>query len=195
MASLICHAQVIDNIMERNPSIWYDLYQDEDMFSDEVVLLFPDSSFYFERQAPMMLKYTMGRYTCHGDSLFLTSYQKLDTLDILNVEEYINYSVHYSTIIVFSEENSACFDCRFIINGVSDTLLSDSNWVLKYNGEVNEISVSVGEMSRFSRYSVRSPHNNIFLIHVNSEENHVYGVGIDIILENALFVKKRTILI
>ena len=189
LASSICQAQIINDIMDRNPSIWYYLYTDEEIFSDELVLLFPDGSFYLERTAPMMLQYTMGTYFCHGDSLFLTSYQKLDTLDILKVEEYFNPAAVYSTIVVFSENNSVD-DSRFIINGVSDTLLSDSNWVLKYNGKVNDIRVSVGDMSLFSRYTVHSPRNNIFLIHVNSEEKHAYGVGIDIILDKALFVRR-----
>jgi len=189
LVSFICHAQSINNIMEHNPSIYYYLYTDKDMFSNELVLLFPDSTFYYERAAPMLLQYTMGRYICHGDSLYLSSHQLLDTLDILKVEEYWNPATEYSTIFV-SSENNRVDDSRFIINGALDTLWSDSSWVLKYFGEVNDIQVSVGDMSHFSKYTVRSTRNNIFIIHVNSEQKHAYGGGVDIILDNALFVIK-----
>ena len=187
--SFFCHAQIADSIMERNPSIYYYLYTDDGIFSDELVLLFPDSSFYIERTAPMMSQYSMGRYTCHGDSLYLTSYQKLDTLDILKVEEYWNPAVAYSTIVVVDENNHVDYSF-FLINGASDTLWTDSNWILKYDGKVAEVKLSVGEISHFSRYVVRSPNNNVFLIQVNSEEKTAYAGGSDIILENALFVRK-----
>lgn len=189
LMNLFCHSQVINSIMERNPSIYFDLYTDEDIYSYELVLLFPDSSFYYEAIAPMMLRYTMGRFTCHGDSLYLTSYQKLDTLDILKVEEYWNPAALYSTIVVFNENNSVD-DSRFLINGASDTLLSDTNWILKYDGKVDEIKLSVADMRQFSRYIVRSPRNNVFLIQVNSEGKHAYAGGIDIILDRALFVRR-----
>lgn len=188
LMNLFCHAQVIKSIMERNPSVYFDSDTDED-YSHELVLLFPDSSFYYEAIAPMMLRYTMGRFTCHGDSLYLTSYQMLDTLDILKVEEYWNPAASYSTIVVFNENNSVD-DSRFLINGASDTLMSDTNWILKYDGKVDEIKLSVADMRHFSRYIVRSPGNNVFLIQVNSEEKHAYAGGIDIILDKALFVRR-----
>ncbi len=186
----LCQAQNTSDLLGRNPLIFYYLYTDEEMFSDELVLLFPDSSFYYEISAPMMLQYSLGRYTCRGDSLFLTSYQKLDTLKILKVEEYWNPSSTYSTIIVVDENNHLDYS-RFIINGVSDTLWSDSNWMLKYHGDVHTIEVSVELMSHFSRYSVRSSRNNVFLIQVNSEEMHAENSGHDIILENLLYIKKE----
>ena len=189
LMNLFCHAQVINSIMERNPSIYFDLYTDEDIYSHELVLLFPDSSFYYEAVAPMMLRYTMGRFTGHGDSLYLTSYQKLDTLVIIKVEEYWNPATAYSTIVVFNESNNID-DSRFLINGTLDTLWSDSNWILKYDGKVDEIKLSVADMKHFSRYFVRSPRSNVFLIQVDSEGKHAYAGGIDIILENALFVKR-----
>lgn len=186
----LCQAQKVSDLLGQNPLIFYYLYTDEEMFSDELVLLFPDSSFYYEISAPMMLQYSLGRYTCRGDSLFLTSYQKLDTLKILKVEEYWNPASSYTTIVVVSENND--FDVsRFIINGVSDTLWADSNWMLKYHGDVHVIEVSVELMSRFSRYNVRSPRNNVFIMQVNSEEMHAEKSGHDIILENLLYIKKE----
>lgn len=189
LMNLFCHAQVFNSIMERNPSIYFDLYTDEDIYSHELVLLFPDSSFYYEAVAPMMLRYTMGRFTGHGDSLYLTSYQKLDTLVIIKVEEYMNPATAYSTIIVFNESNNID-DSRFLINGALDTLWSDSNWILKYDGKVDEIKLSVADMKHFSRYFVRSPRSNVFLIQVDSEGKHAYAGGVDIILENSLFIKR-----
>ena len=138
--------------------------------------------------APMMLQYTLGKYTCRGDSLFLTSCQKLDTLKILKVEEYWNPASSYTTIVVVSENNDFDFS-RFIINGVSDTLWADSNWMLKYHGDVQSIEVSVELMSHFSKYYVRSPSNNVFIMQVNSEEMHAENSGHDIILENLLYIK------
>lgn len=189
LMNLFCHAQVIKGIMERNPSIYFDSYTDEDIYSHELVLLFPDSSFYYEVIAPNVLRYTMGKFTCHGDSLYLTSYQMLDTLDILKVEEYWNPATLYSTIVVFNE-NNCVDDSRFLINGASDTLMSDTNWILKYGGKVDEIKLSVADMRHFSRYIVRSHRNNVFLIQVNSEGKHAYAGGIDIILDKALFVRR-----
>ena len=190
LASLLCSAQEADKLLERNPLIFYYLYTDEEMYANELVLLFPDSTFYYEVNAPMMLQYTRGRYSCRGDSLYFTSYQKLDTLDILKVEEYWNPSSSYSTIVVV-DENNHLDNSRFIINGSPDTLWADSNWMLKYDGEVHTIDISVELISRFSRYTVRSPRNNIFLIQVNSEELHAEKSGLDIILENLLFVKRE----
>lgn len=194
VASLICiqqcQAQKTSDLLGQNPLIYYYLYTDEEMFSDELVLLFPDSSFYYEISAPMMLQYTQGRYTCRGDSLFLTSYQKLDTLKILKVEEYWNPSSTYSTIVVVDENNHWDY-ARFIINGLSDTLWADSNWMLIYNGDVHMMEVSVELMSHFCRYKVRSPRSNVFIMQVNSEEMHAEKSGHDIILDNLLFIKGK----
>lgn len=56
VASLICiqqcQAQKASDLLGQNPLIYYYLYTDEEMFSDELVLLFPDSSFYYEISAP-----------------------------------------------------------------------------------------------------------------------------------------------
>ena len=195
LVGISCHAQqknsVEDSIMNLHPSIYYHLNNDGDYFSDELVLLFPDSSFYFELSAPMMLGYTKGRYTCHGDSLYLTSCQLLDTLDILKVEEYRNpttISSHF-TIVVVDEENDVEMS-RFIING-TDTVSSDSNWILRYDGEVKTIQVSVADMRRYSRYTVRSPHNNFLIMHVNSEEKLALALGQVCLLENRLFIMKE----
>lgn len=189
-ACILCHAQKAGILLDSKPLIYYYLYTDEDVFSYELVLLCPDSSFYFEKGAPMMLQYTEGRYTCHGDSLFFTSYQKLDTLDILKVEEFRNPAAPYTTIAVVSEKNQFNYS-GFIINGASDTLWVDSSWILKYDGKVNEIAFTVGDVSHFSRYFVNSSRNNVFLIQVNSEEMHAEAVGVDIIFENQLFVKRE----
>jgi len=142
---------------------------------------------------PSPLVKNIVRFVCMSFSCItvcLTSYQKLDTLDILKVEEYWNPASSYTTIVVVSENND--FDyARFVINYNSDTLLSDSNWMLKYDGNVEEIAFTFGNVSHFSSYVVGSSRNNVFLIQVNSEEMHAENSGHDIILENLLFIKKH----
>ena len=194
MVSASCRAQqgnsIEDSIMNLHPSVYYHLDNDGDYFSDELVLLFPDSTFYYEASAPMMLQYTRGKYTCHEDSLFLTSCQLLDTLDILKVEEYRNpttISSHF-TIVVVDEENDVEMS-RFIING-TDTVSSDSNWILRYDGEVKTIQVSVADMRRYSRYTVRSTYKNFFIIQVDSEKKLAWALWPVLLFENRPFVKK-----
>lgn len=194
LVGVSCRAQqgnsIEDSIMNLHPSVYYHLDNDGDYFSDELVLLFPNSTFYYEASASMMLQYTRGKYTCREDSLFLTSCQVLDTLDILKVEEYRNpttISSHF-TIVVVDEENDVEMS-RFIING-TDTVSSDSNWILRYDGEVKTIQVSVADMRRYSRYTVRSTYKNFFIIQVDSEKKLALALGPVRLFENRPFVKK-----
>lgn len=193
LVGVSCRAQqgnsIEDSITNLHPSIYYYLCNDGDTPSDELVLLFPDSTFYYEASAPMMLQYTRGKYTCHEDSLFLTSCQVLDTLAILDVDEYCNFSTDtQATIIVVDERNHFQYS-RFIING-RDTLVSDTNYILQYNGAVKEIQVSVEDMRRYSRYTVRSTYKNFFIIQVDSEKKLALALGPVRLFENRPFVKK-----
>lgn len=183
-----CCAQNEGNHSKRNPQIFYNhLAIDSDVSSDELLLLYPDSSFYIQIEAPMVRKYSMGKFVRARDSLYLTSYQKIDTLRIMEVQEFRD-SNSSSTIVVFNENNDTVFS-RFIINESADTIWSDpENMVVKYDGNVREIMVSVGQISHFSRYVVRSPYNNVFHIKLNSVEKRANESGSTMILERDLFL-------
>ncbi len=184
-----CWAQYEGNPSKRNPQIYYNhLAIDNDLCSDELLLLYPDNSFYIQIEAPMVRKYSMGKIERAGDSLYLTSYQKLDTLRIIEVQEFQDSNSFSSTIVVFNENNDTVFS-RFIINGSADTLWSNpENRIAKYDGDVREIMVSVGQISHFSRYVVLSPYNNVFQIKLNSIEKRANESGNTMILERDLFL-------
>jgi len=218
LTGLATCAQNEEPLLDRNPEIYYHIVSDTSgIYGYEFLLLFPDSTFYIEVGSLMRReRYSLGIFTGHGDSLYLTSYQRLDTLEIISVDESRNPDSDFSSVVVVDEKGDTLFPLLIIndssdllytkhpvfplIQGSSDLLYPKDmehpqNWVIKYDGVVKIIKVKVGDIERLVRYTPKNPENNVFHIKVNAIERERDTMGNGHFIDHRLFIKDGNALI
>ena len=201
LTGLATCAQNEEPPLDRNPEIYYHIVSDTSgVYGYEFLLLFPDSTFYIAVESLLRReRYSLGIFTGHGDSLYLTSYQRLDTLEIISVDESRNPDSDFSSVVVVDEKGDTLFPL-LIINDSSDLLYPKDmehpqNWVIKYDGVVKSIKVKVGDIERFVRYTPKNPENNVFHIKVNAIERERDTMGNGHFIDHRLFIKDGNALI